>query len=265
MFTVKLYLAIVRLMRFPVLLAIACCSCLATAAEPVVAVAANLSKPMASLAANFARESGTQVRLTIGSSGDLLRQIQQGAPYEIYIAAATSYTKRAQEENLTDGEPVVLAVANMGAFIPGGSSLEAATDLAELGRMLAAGKYKRIAMANPEVAPFGVAAQQALEKMGVWTLEQDRLVLGENVAQTVQFTLAGGVDVGFIPQSYALLPEVAARGRFLPVPPGWHDPLTQTMVLLRGAGTEARAFFVFLQSPATRDFLLHSGYGAPAP
>ena len=252
-------------MRILVSLALACCSCLAAAGKPVIAVAANLSKPMESLAAKFASESGTQVRLTIGSSGDLLRQIQQGAPYEIYIAAAASYTARAQEEKLIDGEPMTLAVANMGAFIPGGSSLEGTPDLTELGRMLAAGKYKRIAMANPEVAPFGVAAQQALEKMGVWAIEQDRLVLGENVAQTVQFTLAGGVDVGFIPESFALLPEVATHGRFLPVPPGWHDPLTQTMVLLHGAGSEARAFFLFLQSPATREFLLHSGYGPPAP
>ncbi len=252
-------------MRFLVALAVAFCSCPAAAAEPLIAVAANLSKPMESLAASFARESSVGIRLTVGSSGDLLRQIRQGAPYEIYIAAATGYTERAQAENLTAGAPVVLALANLGAFIPAGSSLEAATDLTSLGRMLAAGNYRRIAMANPAVAPFGVAAQQALEKMGVWTVEQDRILLGENVAQTVQFTLAGGVDVGFIPESHALLPGVSTKGVFLPIPGAWHDPLAQTMVLLRGAGSGARAFFSFLQSPATREFLLHSGYGAPAP
>jgi len=252
-------------MRLLVALALLFFSSLAAGAGPLVAVAANLSKPMEALAANFAHDSGMGVRLTIGSSGDLLRQIRQGAPYEIYIAAAASYTQRAQAENLTDGEPKVLALANLGAFIPAGSSLEAATDLAALGRMLAAGKYQRIAMANPEVAPFGVAAKQALEKMGVWTVEQDRVLLGENIAQAVQFTLAGGVDVGFIPESYALLPEVATHGRYLPIPSGFHDPLAQTMVLLRSAGTEARAFFLFLQSPTTREFLLRSGYSAPAP
>lgn len=252
-------------MRFLVALAVLFCSCLAAATEPLVAVAANLSRPVETLAGNFARNSGIRVRLTIGSSGDLLRQIQQGAPCEIYIAAAASYTARAQADHLTDGDPVVLALANLGAFIPRASPLIAARDLSALGRMIAAGNYRRIAMANPEVAPFGVAAHQALKNMGVWTVERDRVVLGENVAQTVQFTLAGGVDVGFIPESYALLPEVAGRGRFLPVPPGWHDPLAQTMVLLRGAGREARAFFLFLQSPPAREFLLRSGYGAPAP
>ena len=252
-------------MRLLVALAITFCSCVAAATGPLIAVAANLSKPMEVLAANFTRDSGMQVQLTIGSSGDLLRQIQQGAPYEIYIAAAASYTARAQAENLTDGELKVLALANLGAFIPAGSSLESAMDVNSLGRMLAAGDYRRIAMANPEVAPFGVAAQQALEKMGVWTVEQDRVLLGENVAQAVQFTLAGGVDVGFIPESYALLPEVASSGRFLPIPSGWHDPLAQTMVLLRGAGSEARAFFLYLQSPTTRELLLQAGYGAPTP
>jgi molybdate transport system substrate-binding protein len=252
-------------MRFLVALAVISCSSLAAAAGPLIAVAANLSKPMETLAANFARDSGMRIRLTIGSSGDLLRQIRQGAPYEIYIAAAASYTERAQAEHLTDGGPKVLALANLGAFIPAGSSLDAATDLTALGRMLAAGKYQRIAMANPEVAPFGVAAQQALEKMGVWTVEQDRVLLGENVAQAVQFTLAGGVDVGFIPESYALLPEVASHGRYLPIPSTLHDPLAQTMVLLRGAGSEARTFFLFLQSPATREVLLRSGYDATAP
>jgi len=237
----------------------------AATAEPLIAVAANLSRPLEALAANFSRDTGRGVRLTIGSSGDLLRQIRQGAPYEIYIAAAASYTARAQAEKLTDGEATVLAMANLGAFIPRGSSLEGATDPVTLGRLLAAGKYQRIAMANPEVAPFGVAAQQALEKMGVWILEKDRLVLGENVAQAVQFTLAGGVDVGFIPESYALLPDVAARGKYLPISGNWHDPLAQTMVLLRKAGPEARAFFAFLKSEQARELLSRSGYTIPAP
>lgn len=252
-------------MRFLVTFAAACCSCLATAAEPLVAVAANLANPMQTLAADFSRATGTRVRLNIGSSGDLLRQIQQGARFEIYIAAAAGYTERAQAGKLTTGEPVVLALANMGAFIPHGSALEQAGDLTSLGHLLAAGKYRRIAMANPDVAPFGAAARQALQRMGVWTVEQDRVVVGENLAQTVQFTLAGGVDVGFIAQSYALMPEVAAHGRFLPIPPAWHDPLAQTMVLLRGAGSEARAFFAFLQSAPAREFLSRSGYTVPAP
>ena len=241
------------------------CPTFTPAAEPLVAVAANLAHPIQSLATDFTRESGTRVRLTIGSSGDLLRQIQQGAPYEIYIAAATSYTGRAQAENLTVGEPVVLARANLGAFIPYGSELESATDLTALGRLLSAGEYRRIAMANPEVAPFGAAAQQALRMMGVWALERDRLILGENLAQAVQFTLAGGVDVGFIAESYAMMPEVSTHGRFLPIDNSWHDPLAQTMVILRGAGEEARAFFAFLQSAAARELLSKSGYTVPAP
>ncbi len=252
-------------MRTLALLFALLCSMSAPAAEPLVAVAANLAHPLQILAADFTRANGSRVRINVGSSGDLLRQIQQGARFEIYIAAATDYITRAQRENLSTGEPVVLGYANLGAFIPTGSKLESVMDLTTLVRLLSAGKYRRIAMANPEVAPFGVAAQQALGKMGVWVLEKDRLILGENLAQTVQFTLAGGVDVGFISQSYALMPEVSTRGRFLPIENEWHDPLAQTMVLLHGAGTEARAFFAFLQSAAARELLSRSGYTVPAP
>lgn len=252
-------------MRLIVALLAALCAGSAHGAGPVIAVAANLSRPLESLAGDFSRARGIRVRLNFGSSGDLLRQIRQGAPFEIYIAAAADYTTRAQAGGLTDGDPVVLALGSLGAFIPKGSSLDTVMDLDTLGRLLSAGRYRRIALANPAVAPFGVAARQALQKLGVWAVEQDRLVQGENVAQTVQFTLAGGVDVGFIPASYALLPAVAARGRFLPIPGAWHDPLVQSMVLLRGAGPEARAFFTFLQSEPARTILSRTGYTIPAP
>lgn len=252
-------------MRTLVLLIVTMYSLLVTGAEPVVAVAANLSRPMETLAADFSRARGGVVRLNFGSSGDLLRQIQAGAPYELYIAAAADYTTRAQAAGVTDGAPVTLALGNLCVFIPRGSPLAAIPDLDALGRELARGNYRRIAMANPAVAPFGVAAEQALQKMGVWAVEKDRLVLGENVAQAVQFTLAGGVDAGFIPGSHVLLPGMAAQGKCLPVPGTWHAPLTQTMVLLRGAGPEARAFFAFLQSGEARAFLSRSGYTIPAP
>lgn len=237
----------------------------AGATEPIVAVAANLSRPMQVIAEDFADSEGRRVRLAFGSSGDLLRQIEAGAPFELYIAAASAYADRARAAHLTEGPPVMLAFARIGAFIPRGSPLDATRTVEALGRALAAGRYRRIAIANPEVAPFGEAARQALQKMGVWALEKDRVVLGENVAQTVQFTLAGGVDAGFIPESYALLPEVAARGTYLAVPIDWYAPLTQTMVLLRGAGMEARAFFAFLRSDAARAVLARSGFSVVPP
>ena len=250
-------------MRAPVAIAATVWSLFALAAEPLVAVAANLAPPIKTLAGEFARASGTRVRINVGSSGDLLRQIQHGARYEIYLAADADYTARAQAEKLTVGEPTLLGLANLVAFIPRKSTVESAAELATLGRMLSAGNYRRIAMANPDVAPFGTAAQQALRRMGVWAEERDRVIMGENLAQTVQFTLAGGVDVGFISESYALLPEVAAQGRFIPIPGDWHDPLAQTMVLLNGAGDEARAFFTFLQSDAAQKLLSRSGYTVP--
>lgn len=252
-------------MRLLALLAVAAFSTGVAAAEPLVAVAANIAPVVQELGAGFERDGGGHVRFSVGSSGDLLRQIEQGAPFEIYIAAAPEYTARIVSGGRADGGAVTLAAAQLGAFVPADSPLAAAPDIESLGRQLAAGRYRRIALANPEVAPFGVAAYQALRVMGVWAVEKDRIVMGANVAQAVQFTLAGGVDAGFIPASYALLPEVATRGRFHPIPAGWHDPLLQTMVLLRGAGVEAREFFRHLQSAGARALLARSGYTVPDP
>jgi molybdate transport system substrate-binding protein len=252
-------------MRMIVAIAAAMICGTAAATEPLVAVAANLSRPMGALAGMFSDTHGTRVRLNFGASGDLLRQIQQGAPFEIFIAASAGYTNRAHSSGLTAGETVALGIARMGVLVPRGSRMGDVSDLEELGRMLATGRYRRIAMANPETAPFGVAARQTLQRIGVWTLERDRVVTGENVAQTVQFTLAGGVDAGFIPESYALLPDVAAAGRYIPIPAAWHDPLAQTMVLLHRAGPEARRFFEFLRSPVVQEYLGRHGYSPPPP
>lgn len=252
-------------MRLLALFAAACCTLGAAAAEPLVAVAANIAPVLQELGADFEHSGGAPVRFSSGSSGDLLRQIEQGAPFEIYIAAAPHYSARVVAGGYADGDAVTLAAAQLGAFVPRESGLATATDIESLGRLLAAGKYRRIALANPEVAPFGVAAQQALRNMGVWAMETDRIVMGANVAQAVQFTLAGGVDAGFIPASYALLPGVAARGRFHPIPAHWHDPLLQSMVLLRRAGPQARAFHAYLQSGPARALLARSGYTVPDP
>ena len=236
----------------------------AVAAEgPAIAVAANLTRPMEKIVERYEADTGVAMRASFGSSGNFVRQIRQHAPFELFISANADYVARLDTEGLTEGTPVTIALGRIGAFVPEGSALADHDDLDSLMKALANGGFRRIAMANPEFAPFGVAAQQALEHAGVWAIEKARIVLGENVAQAVQFTLAGGVDVGFIPWSFALEPEIAERGRFLLIPDDWHAPLEQRMSLIKGAGAGARRFFEFLQQPAALGIIENHGYTLP--
>jgi molybdate transport system substrate-binding protein len=237
--------------------------CVAAADGPPIAVAANLTKPMERIIEQYRADAGVGVRASFGSSGNFVRQIRQHAPFELFISANAGYVEQLAADGLTEGAPATIARGRIGAFVPADSTLAGETTLDGLMRALANGEYRRIAMANPEFAPFGVAAQEALRRAGVWAIEHGRVVLGENVAQAVQFTLAGGVDAGFIPWSFALEPEIAGRGSFFLIPEDWHAPLEQRMTLLRGAGAEARAFFDFLRQPAAQAIMEDYGYSVP--
>ncbi|MGH8245460.1 MAG: molybdate ABC transporter substrate-binding protein, partial [Gammaproteobacteria bacterium] len=230
---------------------------------PIIAVATNLSHPLAEISDRFAAENGIRVRLSFGSSGNFTNQIRQGAPYELFLSADRKFVDVLAADGLTAGEPSAFAAGRIGALIPEGSSLSAATDLKSLINLMINGSYRRIAMANPKFAPFGVAAEEALQSAGVWAIERDRVALAENAAQAVQFTLSGNVDVGIIPYSFALLPEVGGKGRFFLFPPEWHKPLSQWRVLLKGAGDAARRFHEYLGGGPARDVLEKFGYTVP--
>jgi molybdate transport system substrate-binding protein len=248
-------------MRFALLTLCAIFAGGSTAADgPSIAVAANLTKPMERILDRYRDETGVAMRVTFGSSGNFVRQIRQHAPFELFISADAAHVDQLRGDGLTEGGAVTIARGRIGVFVPRGSRLEGETDLEGVMKAIANGDYRRIAMANPGFAPFGVAAQETLQRAGVWAIENGRIVLGENVAQAVQFTLAGGVDAGFIPWSFARDTEIAARGRFFLIPEDWHSPLEQQMTLLRGAGAEARRFFGFMQQPAAQSILEEHGY-----
>jgi molybdate transport system substrate-binding protein len=126
-------------------------------------------------------------------------------------------------------------------------------------RALRDGRIRRLAIANPEHAPYGRAAREALTALGVWRLAEPRLVLGDSAAQAARFAMTGGAEAGLLPLSLALGPELARAGAHARIDPALHAPLVQTVVLLRGAGQEARAFFDFLASPPARAVLRDFG------
>ncbi len=236
----------------------------ARAAVPTVAAAADLRFAMDELIALYGKQKGRQVKVTYGSSGIFYQQIAAGAPFELFLSADEDYVLRLHKAGLTQGRGDVYAIGRIVLFAPMGSALAVDSGMAGLRRALADGKVSRLAIANPEHAPYGRRAREALEKAGLWASLEPRLVLGENVSQALQFATTGGADGGIVALSLVKAPGLAAAGRWALLPETLHGPLRQRMVLTRKAGPEAQAFHAWLKGPEARAVLARYGFVPPA-
>jgi len=230
---------------------------------PSVAAASDLKFALDKIAARFERDTGKTVRLTYGSSGNFYRQIQQGAPFELFLSADEDYVSRLSQEGLTVDGGTRYATGRIVLFVPKGSTVKADAAFEDLRAALADGRLRRLAIANPEHAPYGRAARQALEHAGLWNGLATRLVLGENVSQAAQFAASGSAQAGIFALSLALAPDFAGKGDYVLIPEGWHEPLRQRAVLLRRSGDTARAFHLFLQQPPAREIFRQYGFILP--
>jgi molybdate transport system substrate-binding protein len=229
-----------------------------------VAAASDLSFALEEIAAAFARETGHETRLTFGSSGNLARQIREGAPFDLFLSADESYVELLEKAGRTDGAGTLYATGRIVVFAPAGSQVAVDAELVGVRNALAAGRLKRLAIANPDHAPYGRAAREALERAGAWELARPRLALGENVSQAAQFALTGSVDAAIIAYSLVLTPAFRGKGAHALVPERMHAPLRQRMVLIKGAGTAARELYRFIGSGTARPVLERYGFGIPA-
>ena len=232
-------------------------------ATPLVAAASDLQFALDEIVAGFRRHTGIAPRITYGSSGNLARQIEQGAPFELFLSADEAYVARLAARGLTQDDGTLYATGRIVLFTPHGSPLEPDPRLEDLAARLASRTSGRLAIANPEHAPYGRAAEQALRSLGVWEALQPRLLLGENVAQAAQFASSGNADGGIIAHSLALAPALRDRGRFVLLPETLHAPLRQRMVLLQRASPAAARFYDYLRSPASRAILGAHGFVLP--
>jgi molybdate transport system substrate-binding protein len=231
---------------------------------PAVAAAADLNFALTEIGERFAAETGKQVKLSFGSSGNFARQIEQGAPFQLFLSADEAYVVRLADQGLTLDAGTLYAIGRIVIFAPSGSPVRTDAALEDVRAALADGRLKRLAIANPDHAPYGRAAREALEQAGLWQQAAARLVLGENAAQAAQFATSGSAQAGIIPYSLALAPAVSSRGSYALLPEAWHRPLRQRMVLLKGAGDTARRFRDFLQQPEARATLERYGFVLPA-
>jgi molybdate transport system substrate-binding protein len=222
-----------------------------------VAVASNFASTARDISAQFSQESGFRVRITTASTGKLYAQIVNGAPFDILLAADAARPLRLE----TGGAGVrgTRFTYALGALVLWSRQ---ADDCCEALQRADGG---RIAIANPETAPYGAAAKSFLQQSGLWDSIGDRLVVGENISQTLQFAASGNAELGFIARAQLRTPSLPPASCSWPVPETMHAAIEQQAILLqRGAGTQgAEAFLRFLRGEAGRAIILRHGYGLP--
>jgi molybdate transport system substrate-binding protein len=231
------------------------------AVEPLkVAAASDLAFAFPDLGAAFEKATGTPVTFSFGSTGLLARQIAEGAPFDVFAAANVSFADDVVKQGVCFADSKALyGRGRVALWTRRGAPLPASPgDLRDA-------KYRKIAIANPEHAPYGKAAKQALIKAGVWDAIQDRVVYGENIQQTLQFAQSGNAEVALVALALALVTE----GDYSAVDPALHDPLDQALVVCKGAGGKslhepiARQFTAFVNSDAGRGIMKRHGFLLP--
>lgn len=231
--------------------------------RPLIAAAAALQPALEEAAAIIAAQTGIAPRFAYGASGNLVRQIVQGAPFEMLLAADEISIQKLAEAGHTRDAGHVFAVGRLALFAPRGSAVDPAGALEALRPLLAAGRVQRFAIANPEIAPYGRAAEQALRRLDLWETLRPRLVFGENIAQAAQFAVTEGAAGGLIAHSLALSPALSARGSFSLVPDALHDPLRHRLALTKRGSEAALRLQAWLLSPQAAEVFARHGLQAP--
>jgi molybdate transport system substrate-binding protein len=228
-----------------------------------VAAAADLSAALQEVAANYQKRTGVTVNLSFGASGALTQQIQNGAPFDVFFSADMDYPRQLIAAGQAESATLYrYAVGQLVLWVPKESPL----DLEHKGMdVLLDPSVKKIAMANPEHAPYGRAAAATLKHYGLYEKVSDRLVLGENVAQAAQFVESGNAQAGFVALSHATTPAMQGKGKYWVVPAEAHPPLDQGVILISHSPhqRDAEAFLEFVKTEEAADLLRRYGFISP--
>ncbi|RFC36415.1 MAG: molybdate transport system substrate-binding protein [Candidatus Nitrotoga sp. LAW] len=230
-------------------------------AETITIVAASSIKfAMTDIVNKFnAEHHNNEVKPIYGASGKFTSQIQNGAPFDMFFAADTNFPQILKIEGLTSTDPVVYAIGKLVIW----SSTMDATKLTL--QKLSEPAIRKLAIANPELAPYGMRAKEAMKSAGVWEKIKDKLVFGENVEHTAQMVSTGAADAGIIPLSLALNPAMVKQGGYSLIDDGIHEPLAQAFVITKRAkgSALARQFAAYFQTPEARKIMESYGFVVP--
>lgn len=232
------------------------------AEELLIAAAADLNFAFKELVAEFEKQTGAHVKLSLGSSGNFYSQIANGAPFDLYFSADIGYPKKLIEEGLAVPSSLYqYATGRIVLWVPKGSKLDVTKGM----EVLLDPSIKKIAIANPKHAPYGRAAVSAMGHFKVYDRLKDKFVLGENISQTAQFAQSGAADVGVIALSLALAPSVQASGTFWLIPQDAHPRIDQGATIVKSSKNQetGKKFLEFLRTPAARAVMKRYGFLLP--
>jgi molybdate transport system substrate-binding protein len=232
---------------------------LADAQTLTIAAASDLQAVLPTIAQNFEKESGVATRLTFGSSGNFFSQLQNGAPFDVFLSADVEYPQQLIKRGQAVGDTLYeYASGRIVLWTRKDSGISLARGL----QTLTDPRVRRIAVANPEHAPYGRAAVAALRHENLYDAVQPKLVMGENISQAAQFAQSGNADVGIIALSVALAPALKSDGVYMDIPSSMHPPIRQAAVVLRSSKNQqaARDFLDFLKRPESLKLLTDFGF-----
>ena len=231
----------------------------AMAQELRVAAASDLQAALPAIAARFEKDTGQRVALTFGSSGNFSTQIENGAPFDVFMSADIDYPKRLEQAGLAErGSLYAYATGRLVLWSRNDSGIDIKQGLA----VLADARVRRIAIANPAHAPYGRAAIAAIRHEGLYDRVQSKFVRGENISQTAQFAQSGNADAGLIALALALSPAMKSAGSYVEVPSASYPPIEQAAVVVASSKQKALAtrFVESLKQPSTQALLRQSGF-----
>jgi molybdate transport system substrate-binding protein len=232
----------------------------ACAGSLTIVAAADLKYAMAEVVEKFrASRTGDKIEVIYGSSGKFFTQIANGAPFDMYFSADIAYPRKLEQQGLTAGSTQPYAVGRIVLW-----SLN--PELAKMAlKDLPRAPINKFAIANPKHAPYGLRAQEALQRQGVWEAMQPKLVLGENIAHAAQFIESGAADAGIIALSLALSPNMQGKGAWVLIPAAWHEPLEQGFAITRRAAGNplAKDFANYMASEPARVVMRRYGFVLP--
>jgi molybdate transport system substrate-binding protein len=244
---------------FPLLLALTIAGCGEHANAPAraelnVATAANLTKVFAALGQNFERETGIHVTFSFGATAQLAQQIEHGAPFDVFAAADTEHIDElARKDLIIQSTRAIYARGKLVLWVPEARvPVERIEDLARAG-------VTHVAIANPQLAPYGRAAVETLHALHLWETVQPKIVYGQNISATTQYAATGNADAAFTALS---LVHDEAHGRKIEVPENLHAPIDQAIAVVRSTPRpdQARRFVEFITSAKAREVLKRYGY-----
>jgi len=234
----------------------------ASAQQLTVAAAADLQFAMKDLSARFEKRTGIKVRTTYGSSGNFATQIESGAPFDIFFSADLQYPEKLAKDGFAVPDTLYrYAIGRLVLWVPNGSKI----DVDKGPAVLTDPNIHKIAIANPQHAPYGRAAVAALKSAGIYDKIEAKFVLGEGISQTAQFVESGNADAGLIALSLAISPTMKTRGRYVEVPQKAYPPIEQAAIVVKASkqGQAAAKFLAFLKTEEARGVLRSFGFSDP--